>query len=167
MGRVGFFFYFLLRISTFSMFSHSFVNVRTRGNRARASVTQIWTTGGGGGVKFHNGCLFLLFRITFSLVKMASAVTDTRPRSLWTEEAACRTPNQPPHTSSSGRDRFDSARLCWGDCEHVTHLRVKRARTRGGLLSLRDVWLSPPAQDHLCWRISAHVFFVDLLMAAS
>lgn len=34
-------------------------------------------------------------------------------------------------------------------------------------LSLREVWLSPPAQDHLCWRISAHVFFVDLLMADS
>lgn len=34
-------------------------------------------------------------------------------------------------------------------------------------LSLRDVWLSPPAQDHLCWRISAHVFFVDLLIADS
>lgn len=37
----------------------------------------------------------------------------------------------------------------------------------GNSLSLREVWLSPPAQDHLCWRISAHVFFVDLLIAAS
>lgn len=27
--------------------------------------------------------------------------------------------------------------------------------------------MSPPAQDHLCCRISAHVFLVDLLMAAS
>lgn len=34
-------------------------------------------------------------------------------------------------------------------------------------LSLRDVWFSPPAQDHLWCRISAHVFLVDLLMAAS
>lgn len=35
------------------------------------------------------------------------------------------------------------------------------------LLSLREVWFNPPAHDHLCWRISAQVFLVDLLMADS
>ena len=33
-----------------------------------------------------------------------------------------------------------------------------------------SLWLlrwRPPAQDPLCWRISAHVFLVDLWMAAS
>lgn len=30
-----------------------------------------------------------------------------------------------------------------------------------------EFWLRAPAQDHLCWRISAQVFLVDLWMAAA
>lgn len=46
-------------------------------------------------------------------------------------------------------------------------MRLSHGLRRRLRVSLRDVWFKPPAQDHLCWRISAQVFLVDLFIACS